>query len=1307
MKKRILSLFLALVMLFSCLSLNVFATEAQSEELVSVTNSVISNTLDAHTDDEIKAAINTVKSQSTVLTNFGTSSIIPSHGVATVDGNATLVAKDGKIVRQGVNNAKGYLQLDSVFTGRTNILRNLTANKNLLGQDFVVQFDVTFTEEFFRVLGTSSAKNILQFANYAGINGYEGSIYRPNAIMVNLVNVTNGCLTLKDTTETLYSLAADTNYTIAVHVRPQDIDSAAGVYGTVDLYVNGELVAEKSPLCNAEENALMTMPEDRPYFADDNISGGQPTEGSTAYFFSDTLPENLEEIYAACGFTNTPANAQAIGTVKGVQDYALGFIRFFQYINGAFTADAYYADNFLVYYAEEYNSTLVDHKIKNAHAHDFAKTTTSVTYTCEFCDGVKKTVETLDANGDRVCDICLGELPTGGTLSRAELIQNGAIVMAANDLNGGSFSPYTLGDDGAAVIKLSETNDKYAYWAPGTKVVESENKPMTAYLQYQHLGDTRIDTVKRYDSLAGNSYIVSADIKVNKDNAATIDSLIQVLCYMSSSNDCTTIATAVFFKPVKLDASGELVYRNGGKNVSTGIFLNDDEWHTISVHHTPRAEKENTYDLYLDGKCIFADIQAMSDADNAAMTWSTTQLNANYPTSTFTSNGAKDFIPALIRFGQHTPAVKSGATENVSICMDNIKCYYADSYLECAHDYAMSHTHDIKNGMNDVVYACSNCGYTETVEIAMALNDYKSMSGTGVIPAISEISGLTTDAYYATEFSSNYANAIKNGKGALVGGDDAANTIKYIDGAYIQYQKATTANGAYLQYWFDNAQYTSRFTYGYNNFEELKGDSYTVTLDLKIDSLAAFSADFYLVQVLDYLAFPGGAYSADLSNFSPVWFKPLKLQKSGNLVCIANSDVSHKTIPLNENQWYTITMHHTPSGDAISPANSFDIFINGECVVENATAIGSGDSKNLAWETNAVKSEGAKDFIPTAIRLAQTAPSGNAFSLDNLFIYKNQDVIDCAHKFTDCNACDWCGYEVAVKENYCEICDGTAISDEVAITGRSATLGELVDMNFYAAINSAFANKEDAEATVTCGDTTVTVALKDAEKTETGYKFSIPLTSVQMASDVTIEIDGEAYTTSIADYAIDLIATDAKAAPVAKALLNYGAAAQEYFAEKNNNAALAAVLANAGLTEADKAVKAMSEEDVAKYTFKQNGATEAVRFVGARLIMSSETHMKLYFTAPEGATVTVGGETVIPTMEGGEYYVYISAKTPAAAMTDAVKVTVSYDNITLDATVNIFSAVAAGISNSSNAKLVSLFNAYAEYCNAAEAYVAN
>ncbi len=131
---------------------------------------------------------------------------------------------------------------------------------------------------------------------------------------------------------------------------------------------------------------------------------------------------------------------------------------------------------------------------------------------------------------------------------------------------------------------------------------------------------------------------------------------------------------------------------------------------------------------------------------------------------------------------------------------------------------------------------------------------------------------------------------------------------------------------------------------------------------------------------------------------------------------------------------------------------------------------------------------------------------------------------------------------------------------------------------------------------------------------------------------------GTLYTFTVKKYADYLLShTDAaeyaKAAPLVKAMLNYGAYAQEYFSYNTET------LANDGLSEADKALGVVSIPDTFKYNAGSTSLPDGVKFEGATLSLKSETTLSLYFT---GLTVdtkfTCNGKTV-ETAKNGSYVV--------------------------------------------------------------------
>ena len=351
---------------------------------------------------------------------------------------------------------------------------------------------------------------------------------------------------------------------------------------------------------------------------------------------------------------------------------------------------------------------------------------------------------------------------------------------------------------------------------------------------------------------------------------------------------------------------------------------------------------------------------------------------------------------------------------------------------------------------------------------------------------------------------------------------------------------------------------------------------------------------------------------------------------------------------------------------------------------------------------------GAKDFAAGIIRFPQLHSSTkDLIAIDNVKIYYSDVNYECAHNYVN-DTCTWCGKVEHVT--HCDICDGEVLSAGAAVVGKSVSLGELIDMNVYMALNARLAGTEDAKVVLTAGDRTAEYALKDAVKTADGkYKFSIALRSIDMAKDVVVSIVGEeatTYTTSIKAYAEGLIdiTDNAKEAALAKALLNYGAYAQTYFAEKNGDENLLKLLANDGLSASDKALAAIPEGALDAYAFVTEGATEDVALTSMALILSSKTYVKVYFTASEAATVTVNGQKLTKTAEGDEYYVIFTVANPADA-DRAANIVVTDGNTVASASISALTAVANGVGNTT-AKLSNLLAAYYAFYECAEAYVA-
>ena len=1338
MKKRIISFFLVLVMLFSCLSLNIFATEGtQQSDAEAAVGTVVSDTLDAHTDDEILALIKAnEKFAKRVWLNGKTTT-----GVA--------LTSDGEKLVKNKGNVETRLDVSShtSLSGRDNLLANLPTNRDYLGQSFVVQLDFVLSQEFLDL--TSGERPLVQINNYAA---KRSNTLKHSALQTNIVVVKNGFLQARrgaDTKypngdynnaapvfDTLVQLKANTEYTLSVFVDPKGGNAEDGVYGTYNVYLNGELICENQSLFCEIENNIMTMPEDVPFFYDGAWNGTIDANNIVSYFFTDTLPteEEFNAIIAESNLSFTPlyANAKAIGTVKGAKDFANGFVRLFQNTVNYTQDNVYSLDNIMVYYADSFVGTLVDHSIKNSHKHDFAQSTTEVTYFCELCDGEKVVIKSLDANGDRVCDVCVSDLETGAALTPAELItklgSNSVIfshdmtgLEAPNDktTNNGTTIPGVNGDSNTQFLtsnpygNISMVTDESGntYIKNGASIHSTALFNDTNYVQVKNLkADDQGELAKLINNgdttLLGAPYVISYDY-MRLTDIATGD-MLQVASYIRTNKDDKVVNLSF----INLAANGELRYFDGSdgvnKWISSGVVLPKGEFKNITIVHTP---KTNSYDLIVGGVRVAKDVTALNAANLSICTGT---LAWPSESDTAVVDGATQFTPGFIRF---KPTNKY--TDYDTYAIDNIKVYLSADNVECIHDYELSHTHGLDNGMNDVSYVCKHCDKTYEKEIVMT--DFSVFDRTGNTLSVSELKALLgSDVKFATDFT--------NAGGSLYGLHGGANkdngTMMYLvndgDNSYLKFGAAQTTADTYKVY----GQYNMTGTSTYNdfryiptmNFDDLKGKAYVISNDFMIPSGSPLTSN-YLFNVMSYATGTNGCTQLcpnSVSNWSPIRFT----NSNGTLTLTYVDGSTIKTLTtLEYDKFYTVAVHHTPKGDATSPVNTYDIYFNNEMVVENAVALNSTEAGKHVYTSGKitisgkdyyVTSTGAQDYIPGAIQSVQPSKlTADAIAFDNIKAYYSDNYVECTHKYTDSTACDWCGKEV--KITHCDICDGEAISENAAIVGRSVSLTDAIALNAKLVVTDG----KDATVTMECGDRTATFNTAEETAEDGIYTISLPLRSTQMADDVLVyagEDKANAYTTSIVDYVTALIAEnpDGAAVPLAKAMLNYGAAAQVYFSGRNGNGDLTEKLANASLSSDDKTLAAIPTAVLTAHAFMQKGNTENVAFTGAALQMSSRTHMKLYFKASENATVTVDGVKYKPTYENGEYYITISAANPAAALNDLPRtVEITDGDVTVVAPVTVFTAVVEGINATGSGNFYDLLTAYAWYCQCAATYAGN
>ena len=202
-------------------------------------------------------------------------------------------------------------------------------------------------------------------------------------------------------------------------------------------------------------------------------------------------------------------------------------------------------------------------------------------------------------------------------------------------------------------------------------------------------------------------------------------------------------------------------------------------------------------------------------------------------------------------------------------------------------------------------------------------------------------------------------------------------------------------------------------------------------------------------------------------------------------------------------------------------------------------------------------------------------------------------------------------------------------SPEVSLYGRSITLKDNIDVNYYMEMSDSVF-EHDAYLEFKIGGQTYKLNASDAaevnENGKTLYKFSCPVNAAQMSDTIEtrIVIDNkteEEYSYSVKEYATELLSKSneypEETIKLVKALLNYGTAAQNFFKYNTDKPA------NAGLSDIDKAVAAA---DFAAYkavikTDSANSQSNGLTYYGSSLICKSEMTVRHYFVLDNGGDI--------------------------------------------------------------------------------------
>lgn len=253
------------------------------------------------------------------------------------------------------------------------------------------------------------------------------------------------------------------------------------------------------------------------------------------------------------------------------------------------------------------------------------------------------------------------------------------------------------------------------------------------------------------------------------------------------------------------------------------------------------------------------------------------------------------------------------------------------------------------------------------------------------------------------------------------------------------------------------------------------------------------------------------------------------------------------------------------------------------------------------------------------------------------------------------------------------------------LKGCTLSLGGNTEVNFHMLLNDSVKNDESARMVFTVPDAgssyRLEVPVSEASITDEGYYVftcevaAKEMTSVIKAQIVTDDYQGDVYEYTVKEYAEYIlqqakeaedsyaggIAGDAsggtitntsnsgavtaeneytKAAPLVKAMLNYGTAAQRYFDHNTDQLANDTVY----MTQEDKTLN--ENLVLGDYAYTLAGSEEGVSYHGSTLSLKSETAINHYFTVSEGVDVdalevTVNGESASLAKKGDDYVLKI------------------------------------------------------------------
>ena len=277
-------------------------------------------------------------------------------------------------------------------------------------------------------------------------------------------------------------------------------------------------------------------------------------------------------------------------------------------------------------------------------------------------------------------------------------------------------------------------------------------------------------------------------------------------------------------------------------------------------------------------------------------------------------------------------------------------------------------------------------------------------------------------------------------------------------------------------------------------------------------------------------------------------------------------------------------------------------------------------------------------------------------------------------------------------EGICQVCGGYEDGIGARLAGNSLSLNGNIGVNFYMELDDGVLADSGAYLLFTYANgTTKKVLVQEARvdtQTAAGktyYVFPCEVAAKEMTDTILAQMHlsdgrtGKRYAYTVKQYADYLLEHTEeqpayeKAAPLVRAMLNYGAYAQLNFQHSQTT------LANANFSESEKSVEQVTAQTLEAYRNQTVQQSDFVKLEGASLSLDSQTTLRLYFSCQGDAAIEdlrfFWGEQALTPQKSGNFYCVELSDIAAKNLGTAYTIRVTCGEASLDVQ---YSAMAYG-----------------------------